>query len=163
MALPVPTLSDTALHTATGNAVPPWAEIPDEIRAGGNPWVVRAERMHSNGWPPDRVGLRVKPEVDADGVRRALASAMRSLVHGYAHKICAVAWMLSEWFDVIDPDAEPEPLPPDAKRPRGRPKGSGRRPGRPKGSGKNSGGKSANKAGGKAKAASKTTTKEGTQ
>lgn len=96
---------DMAFPASIRNLLPDEGEIPKEFFDDANPWVAIAQRWFYEGLPQATV-FQTKPEIELRRAMRHLRAVLGSFHSGYKHKIAAVAYLLSLWFERVDPDAE---------------------------------------------------------
>lgn len=90
-----------------GPLVPPWTMIPDEFKTGRGEWVRFAGRWFGTGFPES--GVIRREGIDAETAHRHLWTIMRSYSYKHEHKIAAVAWLASRWWEgIVTEDQNPE-------------------------------------------------------
>ena len=86
--------------------MPPYDEIPEEFRAnsafngGGGKWVQFQSDWFYDGIKDD---LKIVPKdgIDQTAAMRHLAAIQRSYAPKHEHKVAAVAYLASLWFDDV--------------------------------------------------------------
>ncbi len=96
---------DMAFPATIHNLLPSEEEIPREFFDDSNQWVRIAQRWFYEGLPQATV-FEAKSGIELRRAMRHLRAVLGSFHSGYKHKIAAVAYLLSLWFDRVDPDAE---------------------------------------------------------
>lgn len=79
--------------------LPPLELIPDEFKRGRNEWTKFVDRWFFEGFPES--GVIRKDGVDAELAYRHLSVLIGSYEPKHEHKVAAVAWLASRWFDGI--------------------------------------------------------------
>lgn len=105
--IPIPEVTDLDLAFPAGALewMPEWDDIPEEFRDdwssfnGG--WCHIASHWFYNGLPAT-VEFYPKEGVDAAKAVRACQATLGSYAPKHEHKIAAVGYMLSQWFDKIE-------------------------------------------------------------
>lgn len=99
----VPKTVSDAQHTFPGDVrelMPVWEEIPVIFRSfRGNEWTEFVDEWFFHGWP--KRGLYSNGDIDPEKAYLHADTVMRSYQPKHEHKIAAVAWLLSRWFDRI--------------------------------------------------------------
>src|SRR3990167_2714718 len=77
----------------------PMEQIPEEFRNGRNPYVELQQRWFYNGL--NGCLLKEKPGVDRKKALAHLATIQGSFQPRHEHKEACVAYLMSEWFDIV--------------------------------------------------------------
>lgn len=77
--------------------MPAWEDIPEAFKKWTGPWVELAEKWFSQGL--SNVALAAKPGIEHAAALRHLSTIMRSFQPKHEHKIAAVAYLMSQWFE----------------------------------------------------------------
>ena len=99
--LPIPELSDLEVAFPDKAPILPWDALPEEFRRdwSHNAWCDIASRFFYKGGSLDEFKLTPKDGVDVKKAMRALKAALGSFEPKHEHKMAAVGYMLSQWFD----------------------------------------------------------------
>ena len=90
----------TEINPADGIANLMPDDIPDEFYKTGNPYVKCAQAWLSRGI--SRFGLKAKPNVQKVHALRHMSVIMRSWEPKHEDKIAGVAYLMSQWFDLVN-------------------------------------------------------------
>jgi hypothetical protein len=99
--LPIPELSDLEVAFPAKAPIPPWDELPKEFRDNwdDNAWCDIAAKFFYKGGSLDEFKLTPKEGVDVKKAIRAIKAALGSFEPSHEHKMAAVGYMLSQWFN----------------------------------------------------------------
>lgn len=104
-----PFVVDSGIFGFTGDTLaimPPMKDIPDEFkRWSENPFVRLQSEWFFNGlkkWP-----LKVRSGIDQHAALAHLNAIQRSWEPKHEHKVAAVAYLMSLWFEAPDAEARP--------------------------------------------------------
>ncbi|MBD2076328.1 hypothetical protein H6F86_21075 [Phormidium sp. FACHB-592] len=86
--------------TSVSSLMPPYAEIPDEYRNRRSPYADLTSEWFFSGLSENKI--KAKPGIDEDSALRHLSTIMRSFEPKHEHKIAAVAYLMSQWFDIVE-------------------------------------------------------------
>lgn len=97
-----------------GTMIPAWEDVPKEFRDATNPWARSASTWFAYS-PHVTFSADPKAGVDMRVAARHLLACLRSYEPKHEHKIAAVAYLMSRWFDRLhvarsDPDPSPRSL-----------------------------------------------------
>lgn len=85
--------------------MPAWDDIPQEFKGSGNGWVSFVDSWFYRGMS-SKVEFHMKEGVSGEAAFRHLQAVMGSFQPKHEHKVAAVAYLSSLWFDaVVDGDA----------------------------------------------------------
>lgn len=93
---------EMAFPATVDHLLPSWDEIPDEFK-GNNNVFVKITNDQFFGIKNDS-SLSLKPDFDLSLVQRHLHCCMGSFSPRHEHKIAGVAYLLSQWFDIVSPE-----------------------------------------------------------
>jgi len=82
-----------------GDLLPSMEIIPEEFTRD-NKWVEFQRQWFFYGWP--KGGLVKNPDVDSELAYRHLRAIQESYEPKHEHKMAAVAWLASRWFEDLD-------------------------------------------------------------
>lgn len=99
---------DMTFPTGIENILPAQEVIPVEFFQDGNLWLELAKRWFYDGLPQSTLYVP-KADVDLRKALRHLRAVLGAFHCGYAHKLAAAAYLMSCWFERIDPDADVAP------------------------------------------------------
>ena len=91
------TALDAAFPANVIALMPAWEDIPEAFKGWTGPWVELAERWFYKGLSSDE--LVPKPGIDLPTAVRHLGTVLRSFQPKQEHKIAAVAYLMSQWFE----------------------------------------------------------------
>ena len=86
--------------------MPAYSTLPEEFRRERDPYSPLVNRWFALGLPKDR--LKPKEGIDANEAFRHMKTIMGSFEPKHEHKIAGVAYLMSQWFDIV-----PTPVNPD--------------------------------------------------
>jgi hypothetical protein len=92
---------DVAFAASVRHLMPAMDEIPEEFRRDRTPYNKAVDTWFFEGL--NRSALRVKDGVDERAAIRHLSCIMRSFGPRHEHKTAAVAYLMSLWFDLVQP------------------------------------------------------------
>lgn len=87
---------DAAFPADVKALMPPWEDIPNSFKQWTGPWINLAERWFYQGLD---IALVPKEGIDLTTAVRHLSAVMRSRQSKHEHKIAAVAYLMSQWFE----------------------------------------------------------------
>lgn len=85
--------------TVIGHLLPEWEDIPEEFRKDKSEWC-----KVPNDWFSGFIvspAFLPKPGIEAPKAYRHLQACMRSYEPKHQHKIAGVAYLLSQWFEIV--------------------------------------------------------------
>ena len=87
-----------------GTLMPVASDIPEAFWSWSNAWNRWAQACFSHGWPTDH---RVFPrdDVDAELAATHLHTLLRSYEPKHEHKLAAVGYLASRWFERIEDES----------------------------------------------------------
>ena len=83
--------------------MPTWDAIPDDFK-GQNKWTTYVSDWFLHGF----TGLYTREDIAGEAAYRHLDTILRSFQPKHEHKIAAVAWLASRWFDSIPAKTDDE-------------------------------------------------------
>jgi len=100
--LKIPELDDAEMAFPAHAPIPSWDDLPEEFRTGwhsNNKWCDIASTLFYKGGSLEEFSLTPKEGVDKKKAIRAIKASLGSFQPKHEHKIAAVGYMLSQWFD----------------------------------------------------------------
>jgi hypothetical protein len=94
--------ADVVLFGARLSEFPPFDDLPEEFRRRRHRCCEIAQNLFFNGGKLSDHGLKLKPGLKSEDVYRALSAWLSSFEPKHEHKIAAVGYAISEWFDEAD-------------------------------------------------------------
>ena len=88
---------DIAFPADVSKLMPEYAEIPEEFKSWRNPWNTLASECFFSGLEAGRI--IPKEGIDEAAAFRHIQCVMGSFEPGHEHKIAAIAYLFSQWFD----------------------------------------------------------------
>lgn len=79
--------------------MPPMRDIPDDYKRSYNPYCRAVNQWFFRGL--QKSALRVKDGIDQEQAFRHLTTIMRSFEPAHEHKEAAVAYLMSQWFELV--------------------------------------------------------------
>ena len=105
----VPDLTSEDIAFGNIKHMPRYEAIPDVFECRGNryrraisSWFFRGGRSAPNGICLDGITFTAKPGIDEVKALVAIKAVLGSWEPKHEHKIAACAFMLSQWFDIVD-------------------------------------------------------------
>lgn len=89
---------DIAFGGSVRDLMPAYDDIPDEFKHSNNPYVRLQMEWFFKGLSKNK--LKAKPGVDANKAFRHLSAIQGSFDPRHEHKEAAVAYLMSQWFDL---------------------------------------------------------------
>lgn len=86
-----------------GTLLPAWSEIPEEFRRDRTPWNDFASRAFFGFKQRYKISTP-RDGVDIQAAYRHIRTLLGSYEPKHEHKEAAVAWLLSLWFETIEPE-----------------------------------------------------------
>lgn len=91
---------DRLLGSKAMELLPKYEEIPDEFKGFRGVWSDLTERWFFEGINGEI--LREKSGIDREAALRHLDACMRSFAPKHEHKIAGVAYLMSQWFELVE-------------------------------------------------------------
>lgn len=88
---------DLAFPAQVKHLMPPYEEIPEQFRGGQSPWTRVVQTWFYKGLSAAK--LHTKPGVDGAKALRHLSCIINSFEPKHEHKMAAVAFLMSQWFE----------------------------------------------------------------
>lgn len=105
--------SESEIHSRfpiVGRLLPELKDIPKEFREGwhnkSNPWCKAATQWFFHGGTLQDFGIKPKENIDKKLAVQVLSICLSSFEPKHEHKIAGVGYLMSEWFDLIEPQLE---------------------------------------------------------
>lgn len=80
--------------------LPAWEDIPEDFKDHYNPWCRDVQALFFKG--STKRPLRAKDGVSPEKMSRHISACLRSYQPKHEHKEAGVAWLLSQWTEVVE-------------------------------------------------------------
>lgn len=87
---------------AMAKLLPPYASVPDEFKNDRSPYCKLVSEWFFRGL--DKKRLKVKDGIDESVAWRHMKTIMGSFEPKHEHKEAGVAYLMSQWFDLVVPE-----------------------------------------------------------